>query len=759
MIRHQVNKIALIGDYVPRKCGIATFTRDVCRSLQKSEIDCLVVAVNDVTEGYPYPSEVRFEITEQDLSGYRRAADFLNFTNAEIVCLQHEFGIYGGPSGSHILTLLRRLSLPVITHFHTVVAEPSADQMRVMKDITRLSTRLVVMSNRGRQMLEEIYAVPADHIDVIPHGIPDMPFVDPNFYKDQFGVEGKKVLLTSGLLSPGKGIEHVIRALPRVVQEFPDVVYIILGATHPNLIRQQGETYRLSLERLAAELEVKKHVIFYNRFVELEELQEFLGAADIYITPYIHAAQITSGTLAYAFGCGKAVMSTPYWHAQELLADGRGILVPFGDNKAIARELIALLKDDVRRHAMRKHAYLLGREMVWTQVTQLLLKSFEQARLSRMKVIAPRLVLKTLDEEPRKLPILLLDHLRRLTDATGIFQHAKFSIPKFEEGYCTDDTARALLLTVMLEETADDTPAVSTLATIYSAFVNHAFISERRRFHNFMSFDRRWLDDDGSDDCFARALLALGACIGRSRREDLRRWAVELFNHALPTIEEAISPRAWALTLIAIHEYFRHFSGDRVANRIRDTLTQRLLDRFHAASAEDWQWFETALSYGNAHLSHSLILSGRWTSCSEAFEIGLRSLQWLMAVQTAESGHFRPVGSNGYYVRGGLRANFDQQPIEAWASVAACVEAWQATGDQSWMSEASRAFEWFLGRNDLGLPLYDATSGGCFDGLQVDRVNFNQGAESTLSFLLSLQEMRRIESTLETFPQSKCSAA
>ena len=403
----------------------------------------------------------------------------------------------------------------------------------------------------------------------------------------------------------------------------------------------------------------------------------------------------------------------------ELLADGRGILVPFGDNKAIARELIALLKDDVRRHAMRKQAYLLGREMVWAQVTQLLLKSFEQARFSRMKVVAPRLVLKTLDEEPRKLPILLLDHLRRLTDATGIFQHAKFSIPKFEEGYCTDDTARALLLTVVLEETADDTPAVSTLATIYSAFVNHAFISERRRFHNFMSFDRRWLDDEGSDGCFARALLALGACIGRSRREDLRRWAAELFNHVLPTIEETISPRAWALILVAIHEYFRHFSGDRVANRIRDTLTQRLLDRFHAASAEDWQWFETVLGYGNAHLSHSLILSGRWTSCSEAFEIGLRSLRWLMAVQTAESGHFRPVGSNGYYVRGGLRANFDQQPIEAWASVAACVEAWQATGDQSWMTEASRAFEWFLGRNDLGLPLYDATSGGCFDGLQV----------------------------------------
>ncbi len=755
MISQHLHRIALIGDYMPRKCGIATFSRDVCRSLTNSTTgtECFVVAVNDTPEGYAYPPEVRFELAEQDVSSYRRAADFLNFTNAEVVCVQHEFGIYGGPAGSHILALLRRVNLPVVTQLHTILAEPAQEQMRVMQELIRLSTRLIVMSERGRRMLQEIYKAPADQIDLIPHGIPDMPFVDSNFYKDQFGVEGRRVLLTFGLISPGKGIEYVIRALPEAVQKFPDLVYIVLGATHPNLLREQGETYRLSLERLAAELGVKKHVIFYNRFVEIEQLKEFLGAADIYITPYLNPAQITSGTLAYAVGSGKAVISTPYWHAEELLADGRGVIVPFRDSAAIVRELTALLEDDVRRHAMRKQAYLLGREMIWSQVAHSFAASFDSARRARMACVVPRVALRTLDEEPRKLPDLRLDHLRHLSDSTGMFQHATYSLPKFSEGYCTDDNARALLLTVMLEETGDDDADVKALATTYAAFLNHAFIPESGRFHNFMSFDRRWLDEDGADDCLGRSLLALGGCVGRSHREDLRRWAAQLFDQALPAIAAATSPRAWALALVAIHEYFRRFTGDRAVNLIRETLTQRLLDEFAAASAKDWVWFEKVLSYGNARLSHALILSGRWSSRADALDVGLRSLRWLMQTQTAEAGHFRPIGSNGFYARGGVQAEFDQQPLEAWSSAAACIEAWYATQDEFWMGEAWRAFEWFLGRNDLRQLLYDPSSGGCFDGLHFDRVNLNQGAESTLAFLLALQEMRGVERTISVFDE------
>lgn len=740
-------KIAIIGDYLPRKCGIATFTHSVYKALTDDVVgnDCFIVAVNDVPEGYAYPPEVRFEIAEQDLRSYRRAADFLNLTDTDVVCVQHEFGIYGGQAGSHILTLLRHVQLPIVTQLHTILEEPSDEQKRVMNELAALSTRIIVMSSRGRRILEETYEVPADRLDVIPHGVPDMSFVDPNFYKDQFGVEGKQVLLTFGLISPAKGIETVIRALPEVIKRFPEMVYIVLGATHPHLLREQGETYRLSLERLAMELGVRKNVIFYNRFVGIEELKDFLGVADIYITPYLNPDQITSGTLSYAFGCGKAVISTPYWHAEELLADGRGVLVPFRDSDAIAQALITLLMDDVRRHAMRKQAYLLGRGMIWGQVAALYSSSFERARLERGNGVSSLISRKPLEHEPRELPALRLEHLRRLSDSTGIYQHAKYTLPNFKEGYCTDDNVRALQLLVMIEESGDITPEVQALATCYASFINHAFIPETCRFHNFMSFERSWLDEDGSDDCLGRTLLALGTCVGRSRRDELRHWAVDLFQSTLPSVPTTTSPRAWALGLKAIHEYLRKLSGDRTVNLMRDTLTDQLLEAFSETSSMEWPWFENVLSYDNASLPHALILSGRWSQRSEALDVGLRSLRWLMAVQTAEAGHFRPIGSNGFYRRGHHRATYDQQPLEACASVSACVEAWFATEDPFWLDEAWRAFSWFLGGNDLHLTLYDARSGGCFDGLQDDSVNLNQGAESTLAFLLALQEMRLLE--------------
>ena len=750
------NRFALVCDYVPRQCGIATFSHDVYKTLTAPEVgaECIVVAVNDRPEGYEYPPEVRFEIAERDINSYRRAADFLNFSDAEVVCVQHEFGIYGGPAGSHILALLRHLRVPAVVHLHTILEQPNPDQRRVMDEMVRLAARFIVMTERGRRMLQEIYRVESDRIDLIPHGIPDMPFVDPSFYKDQFGVEGKKVLLTFGLLSPGKGIEYVLQALPEVIKVEPNLVYIILGATHPNLIREQGETYRLRLERMVAELGLKKHVIFYNRFVELEELKEFLGAADIYITPYLNKAQITSGTLAYAFGCGKAVISTPYWHAEELLADGRGVLVPFRDSAAIARALIDLLTDPVKRDNMRKQAYLLGRQMVWSQLTHAFLESFRKAREVPLRQARSRLALDTQEQQPRELPLLRLDHLRTLTDNTGILQHAVFSVPNRKEGYCTDDNARALLLTVLLEQTGDDTPEVRLLASRYAAFLNDAFIPATGRFHNFMSFDRQWLDNPGSEDCLGRALWALGACVGRSQRPDLQQWAVRLFEAALPAIRDTgphLRPAAFAL--VGIHEYFRRLSGDRLVNQIREELIERLLKAWHQHASDDWLWFEDRLTYANARIPHALILGGRWTGNQEALEIGLRSLRWVMQIQTAEAGHFRPIGNNGFHRRGGERAQYDQQPLEAYTAVSACLEAFFATRDEFWLNEAHRAFDWFLGRNDLGQPLYDPGTGGCFDGLQIDRVNRNQGAESTLSFLLALQEMRLVSGTLETFDQ------
>jgi glycosyltransferase involved in cell wall biosynthesis len=709
------------------------------------------VPVNDLAAGYDYPAEVRFEIAEQDLTSYLRAADFLNITDVDVVCVQHEFGIFGGPAGSHLLALLRELQMPIVTTLHTVLREPNAEQRRVMRELIRLSTRLAVMSERGREFLQEVYHAPAAKIDLIPHGIPDMPFADPNYFKDEFGVAGKQVLLTFGLLSPNKGVEFALRALPEINREFPNTVYIVLGQTHPNLLRDEGEAYRLGLERLAKDLGVQKHVVFFNRFVELEELMRFIGAADIYLTPYLTEAQITSGTLAYAFGNGNAVVSTPYWHAAELLAGGRGKLVPFRDAASIAAAAIALLRDEPLRHAMRKNAYKIGREMVWSRVARLYAQSFEQARHDHSFVGRKSSPIRTLDEQPGQLPELRLDHLFRMSDSTGIFQHASFTVPNFAEGYCTDDNARALVLALMLEQLGRGSAQLAAHAATYAAFLNHAFDRGRGRFRNFMSFERRWLEDVGSEDCQGHALWALGLCVSQAGRGSFQMLAAQLFEQALPVAAGFASPRAWAFTLIGIDEYLRRFSGDRRANQIRDSLTAKLMQRYADAAGDGWHWFEEVVSYANAKLPQAMLLNGRCMNNAKMLELGLATLRWLVKVQTSEAGSFRPIGSNGFFPRGKERANFDQQPIEAQATVSACIEAYRATSDFFWVGEARRAFEWFLGRNDLGLVVYDPTTGGCRDGLHVDRVSQNQGAESTLAFLLSLAEMQALQNSLVSF--------
>ncbi len=749
----KIRKIAFVGDHLPRKCGIATFTTDLLSAVQSAypHSQCLCVSVNDIADGYEYPEVVRFEIEEQDLPSYLRAADFLNISDVDIVCLQHEFGIFGGPAGGHILAMLRELKMPVVTTLHTILREPRADQRRAMEELIALSTRLVVMADRGRQMLHEIYGAPLSKIDLIPHGIADVGFVDPTYFKDQFQVEGRTVLLTFGLLSPNKGIEYVLAALPEVLAEFPDVVYIVLGATHPNELRNHGEAYRLSLEILATQNKLEKHVIFCNQFVDPENLKAFMGAADLYITPYLNEKQITSGTLSFAFGSGKAIISTPYWHAADLLAEDRGALVPFANAPAMADAILRLLGDDTRRNNMRKQAYRLGREMIWPNVAQMYMHSFELARLERAPVSRKSLAIKTLDQKQRELPEIKLTHLSRMTDSTGVFQHAIFSVPNFSEGYCTDDNARAFILAMLLGELSNDAECDRDLASTSAAFLQYAFDPLSGRFHNHMSFDRRWLDERGSEDSHGRALWALGVGVGRSQLRNFQMMAGQLFARALPAFNEFSSPRAWAFGLLGIHEYLRRLSGDSQVNQVRETLTSRLMGLYDHHAHADWHWFEEELSYDNARLSHALIVNGRASGQQDVLERGLETLLWLTSQQTTEKGHLRPIGSNGFYHRGGARANFDQQPIEAQATVAACLAAHRATGDLHWYEKAQNAFDWFIGGNDLGLELYVPETGGCRDGLHIDRVNGNQGAESTLAFLLSLVEMRQAQNMLASF--------
>ena len=741
-------KIAFVGNYLPRKCGIATFTHDLRSAVQGAlpSGQCSVVSVSDGKENYQYPDEVRFEIQEQSPDDYLRAAEYLNLLNVDVVSLQHEFGIYGGPSGSHVLNLLRRLRMPFITTLHTILKQPSPEQRRVMQELTSLSSRLVVMSDVGRTILKDTYSVPERKIDVIPHGIPDMSFADPNFFKDQYSVEGRRVILTFGLLSPNKGIEKMIEALPAIVAEFPDVVYIVLGATHPNLVREHGEVYRESLQALAERLGVSENVRFFNQFVELEELKGFLGAADIYVTPYLNEAQITSGTLAYAFGCGKAVVSTPYWHAQELLADGRGVLVPFGDSAAMSSEIIGLLHDEGRRHAMRKRAYLASREMVWEKTAERYLAAFEAARKNRSErslTVVPR---RTAGSPELQLPELGFDHLKRMSDSTGMLQHARLTFPNYAEGYCIDDNARALMLTVQLERRGVAGEEIAALATRYASFVDYAYNAEIGKFRNFMGYDRRWLESVGSEDSQARALWSLGTCVGHTQRRDLRTWAAELFMRALPGILDTRSPRAWAFALLGIKEYLKRLRGDRTAAGVQVELVTRLVGLYDQVKTPGWHWYEDVASYDNARMAQAVIATaGKDPAMSGTLQVGLESLRWLVEQQRAERGHFRPIGSNGFYRRGEPRARFDQQPLEAHATVSACSEAYQVTGDRFWADEARRAFAWFLGQNDLATSVYNPESGGCRDGLHVDRVNLNEGAESTLAFLSALVEIQSLE--------------
>jgi glycosyltransferase involved in cell wall biosynthesis len=701
------------------------------------------VAVNDRQGGYDYPERVRFELEEKNIHSYRRAADYLNFNNADVLCVQHEFGIYGGTAGSHLLELLKEVRMPVVTTLHTILSEPNATQRQVMDEISRRSDRLVVMAQKGAEILRGVYAVPESKIDIIPHGIPDVPFTDSALSKEQFGVEGRTVLLTFGLIGPGKGIEHVIEALPEIVRAHPEVVYLVLGATHPHLVAREGERYRLSLEWLAEERGVKDHVIFYNRFVTPEDLKEFVSATDIYLTPYLNQAQITSGTLAQVFGAGKAVISTPYWHAQELLADGRGILVPFAQPAAIAAAVGEYLDRPEVMQRTREMAWNAGREMIWPAVARRYIECFQIVRAERKAPSRTAFAGWTAAVRSYDLPVLSLDHLVRMTDSTGIFQHALFTVPDFHHGYCTDDNARAFILCCLLDDLGGTPPYASLngLSSTYLAFLACALNRDTGHFRNFMSFDRRWLEPAGSEDSHGRALWALGIGAARPQRKGQSILCADLFEAALANVESFSSPRAWAFTLLGIHEYLREYPASSRAKAARDVLVADLIRLWKQCATDHWPWFEPGATYDNVRLCQALLLNGRAMGHEEAFRIGIESLSWLVSIQKTPSGCFRPIGSNGFYERDGARAHFDQQPVEAQAMVAACLDAHRLTQDDAWFREARRAFEWFLGRNDLSLPLYDPASGGCADGLHPDRVNQNQGAESTLAFHLALAGM------------------
>jgi glycosyltransferase involved in cell wall biosynthesis len=737
------HSIAMLGNYTPRRCGIATFTTDLTDALTEAypQISCSVIAMNEPGKRYAYLDRVQCEIAQSELASYRCAADFLNLSSVDVLCVQHEYGIFGGKAGAYLLRLLRELRMPIVSVLHTLLPEPNPAQRDVMQELTRLSERLVVMSTHGADLLRDVHGVSAAKIDIIPHGIPDLPTT--NNGKRQLGVEDVPVILTFGLLSPDKGIENMIDALPAILERQPDALYIVLGATHPHVKEQHGEAYRESLALRARQLGVHGNVMFHDRFVSQPELMGFLSAADIYVTPYLKLEQSTSGTLAYALGAGKAVVSTPYWYARELLADGHGVLVPVRDSRALAQAVIDLLHNPEQREAMCERARARGRDMRWPEVARRYHLTFERARREHDARRRESFRAKTLAQRPIELPDVRLQHLQDMSDSTGLMQHALLTVPRYEDGYCLDDNARALLLVAMLEETrTEDARILSSLSSRYLAFVTYAFDRESGRFRNFMSFSRQFRAEPGSEDCHGRALWALGVVAGRAADRGRRLLGKELFHAALPATLPFTSPRAWSYALLGIQEYLCGAERHTQAEAVRADLAQKLWQLFQRTSTSEWPWFESSLTYANARLCQALLVSGESMQEPAMVSAGLRSLEWLIQLQRSREDYFSPVGTEGFYVRGQTMAVYDQQPIEACAMVSACLEADRITNDPRWMRGAARAFSWFLGFNELRQSLYDSATGGCRDGLHRDRVNENQGAESTLSFLLALTEMR-----------------
>jgi glycosyltransferase involved in cell wall biosynthesis len=741
----QLGRLAFIGNSLPRRCGIATFTTDLQQAVSTlcADVETSIVAMTDHGVAYDYPAVVRIQVNDHRIEDYVHAADVLNASQVDVVCLQHEFGIFGGEAGDHVIALLSRLTMPIVTTLHTVLSAPTPVQRGVMNRIVEASSRVIVMAEKARAFLRTVYRVPAEKIEVIPHGIPDFAFVEPEKAKAEFGFSGKPVILTFGLLSPNKGIEVMIDAVPSILKSRSDAVYVVLGATHPNLVRDQGEAYRESLMARVGELGLEDHVVFRDQFVDQATLLGFISMCDVYATPYLNEAQMTSGTLAYSFGLGKAVVSTPYWHARELLTEGCGSLVPFGDAKAIGSEIAALLTDDARRLAMRKRAYSNSRSMTWERTAERYLAAFEGARRGhRLRVIArPDDIVPSRDIHAS--PDMQIGHLLSMCDDTGLFQHAVHSVPDRSHGYCVDDNARALLLACALNNPGEQRLSEALTARLAS-FVQHAWNPETRRFRNFMSFDRSWLEDSGSEDSHGRTLWALGECARSDANPSRRRWAASLFAEALPTAESFRSPRAWAFTLLGLDAYCAAVFGDSYAARVRPLFAGRLMSILSAVETKDWVWFEEGLAYDNARLPQALIVTGLSTGASAYVEVGLRSLRWLMTLQTTSAGIFRPVGTESFGDKRKLPRAFDQQPLEATATISACLAAWRADGDIEWRDEAARAFAWFLGSNDVSTPLVDLKTGSCRDGLHPDRPNENRGGESVVSYLLGLSEIRQM---------------
>lgn len=734
-----INRIALIGNSPPRLCGISTFTRDVREALVAADpaLPVDLYAMDDPGSAHAYGPEVVCSIRQEELADYVQAARRINESGADVVLVQHEYGIFGGPAGALLLKLLDRVDAPVVVTLHTVLGQPNSEQRAVIEALARRAFKLIVMAEKGVQILQAVHGIGGDQVAIVPHGVPDRPFMSTDGLKPAFGFDGHRVLLTFGLLSPNKGIETMIRALPAIASAHPDVLYVILGATHPHLVAREGEAYRESLAALAVELGVSDHVRFIDGFLDQERLLDYLQATDIYVTPYLSPTQITSGTLSYSVALGKPVVSTPYWHAEELLADGIGTLVPFGDVDGFSTAINALLDQPALMERMSREAYQIGRTMTWDNLARAYLDICAEA-IARRPVRLARAA--ATPERTHEIHAPKLDAIERMTDGTGMLQHSIYSVPDRDHGYCVDDNCRALMLMHRIDNVAE---RADELARIYASFVQHAWNGDNGRFRNFMSFDRGWLEEEGSEDSFGRSLWTIGVTVSEARHQDLRQWGLHLFDQVAPFSLALASPRTWAFALLGADAVLEAHPDHAVARRLVEEFSDRLWRRLRVGRREGWTWFESVLAYDNARLPEALMRGARRIDNAAMFDESIEALVWLDGQQTNALGQFRAVGTDSFWRAYEPPLPFDQQPLEAWATVDATLAAHRFTGEAKWLEAARRAYAWYLGDNDLELPMVTLADGGCYDGLMSNRVNLNQGAESILAYQFACAAMTR----------------
>ncbi len=729
-----------MGTYPPRRCGIATFTRDLREGLGSGS----VIALDRPEDGLVYPPEVVMRLSADVCSEYRRAAELLN-GHADVVTLQHEYGIFGGPDGAMLLELLASIQVPVVTTLHTVRANPDPRQREVLRAVVRASARVVVMSERAKLLTAETLDTPAGCIDVIPHGVPSLPFGQTGAAKERLGVQGRLLILTFGLLGPNKRVELVLEALPPLVAEFPNLVYVVLGATHPELRRRQGEVYRESLRKRTHELGLDRHVCMVDRYVSSDELAIWLQAADVFVTPYGSVEQVASGTLAYAAAAGKAIISTPYEHALDLLSEDRGLLVPFDDVAALTTQLHRLLSSDTLRIALGRRAYELGHKMTWNAVARDYRDVFRQVSPGRVQ---SRSVFECNSQSggAKRTPPPVRRHLERLSDGYGLFQHATGIRPDVRHGYCTDDVARALIVDLLQGETLGHA-AVEAAIWDRFAFLTEAFDGSSGRFRNFRAANGTWLEAVGSEDSHGRALHALGEAALRGSDRRLQRLARRLFERALPAAVHLSHLRPWAYSILGCDALLARSFDDR-AGRSIELLGGRLAEAFNRVGDTDWPWPEEVVTYDNGVLPRALIIAGVRTQRPNWVSLGQSVLRWLVRSQTAVDGHLSLVGNRGWWRRGSAPAPFDQQPIEAASLLDAAESAYLATQDLEWVNVIEAAFAWFLGTNDHNVALADPLDGSCADGLTPSGRNGNFGAESTLAWLAAVEKIRRVRQSV-----------